>query len=146
MNGILYQDASRDNSSIPRCSIGLNLNVRGKGTLAVGGKTIINSVQYHFNTIVSGCGVIILQTIQDDCILCRHRFLSNYWTNFASSTSNMRLCRAVNVPNKLNLLMTKPENAQLIHPPITIMGSTLVRFPFIMSVSMLVSEKGSVVE
>lgn len=35
--------------------------------------------------------------------------------------------------------MTNPENAQLIHPPITIMGSTLVRFPFIMSVSMLES-------
>lgn len=35
--------------------------------------------------------------------------------------------------------MTKPEKAQLIHPPIRIMGRTLVRFPFIMSVSMLVS-------
>ncbi|TNN56645.1 hypothetical protein EYF80_033182 [Liparis tanakae] len=33
--------------------------------------------------------------------------------------------------------MTNPENAQLIQPPITIMGSTLVRFPFIISVSML---------
>lgn len=36
--------------------------------------------------------------------------------------------------------MTNPEKAQLIHPPIRIMGSTLVRFPFIMSVNMLVSE------
>lgn len=35
--------------------------------------------------------------------------------------------------------MTNPEKAQLIHPPITIMGRTLVRFPFIMSVSMLES-------
>lgn len=40
---------------------------------------------------------------------------------------------------KRSSLMTNPENAQLIHPPITIMGSTLVRFPFIMSVSMLES-------
>lgn len=35
--------------------------------------------------------------------------------------------------------MTNPEKAQLIHPPIKIMGSTLVRFPFIMSVNMLES-------
>lgn len=43
-----------------------------------------------------------------------------------------------------SLLMTKPENAQLIHPPITIMGSTLVRFPFIMSVSMLESAHANI--
>lgn len=35
--------------------------------------------------------------------------------------------------------MTNPEKAQLIHPPITIMGRTFVRFPFIMSVNMLES-------
>ena len=34
-----------------------------------------------------------------------------------------------------NSLMTNPEKAQLIQPPIRIMGRTLVRLPFIMSVS-----------
>lgn len=41
----------------------------------------------------------------------------------------------------LHSLVTNPEKAQLIHPPIKIIGRTLVRFPFIMSVIMLVSEK-----
>lgn len=35
------------------------------------------------------------------------------------------------------LLVTNPEKVQLIQPPMRIMGSTLVTFPFIMSVSML---------
>lgn len=35
--------------------------------------------------------------------------------------------------------MTNPEKAQLIHPPIKIMGRTLVTFPFNMSVNMLES-------
>lgn len=33
-----HQDASSDTSSIPLCSMGLNLRVSGKGTLAVGQK------------------------------------------------------------------------------------------------------------
>ena len=32
---ITYHEASNDCNSIPRCSIGLNLNVRGNGTLAI---------------------------------------------------------------------------------------------------------------
>lgn len=36
--------------------------------------------------------------------------------------------------------MTKPENVMLIHPPIRIIGRTLVTLPFIMSVSMVGSE------
>lgn len=40
----------------------------------------------------------------------------------------------------MQLLVTKPEKAQLIHPPIMIIGSTLVRLPFIMSVTILGSE------
>lgn len=39
------------------------------------------------------------------------------------------------------LLVTNPENVQLIHPPMRIMGSTLVTLPFIMSVSMLGSRQ-----
>jgi hypothetical protein len=35
-----------------------------------------------------------------------------------------------------HLLVRKPEKAQLIHPPITIMGNTLVKLPFIISVIM----------
>lgn len=47
---------------------------------------------------------------------------------------------------KVALLVTKPEKAQLIHPPITIMGSTLVRLPFIISVNMLVSARGHLLQ
>ena len=36
------------------------------------------------------------------------------------------------VPKRL--LVRKPEKAQLIQPPITIIGSMFVRFPFIISV------------
>ncbi|KAH9415102.1 hypothetical protein DERP_006190 [Dermatophagoides pteronyssinus] len=57
-------DASNDNSSIPRCNIGLKRNVNGNGTLVV----------------------------------------------------------------------TKPENVQLIQPPINIIGNTFVMFPFNISV------------
>lgn len=39
-----------------------------------------------------------------------------------------------------NLLVTKPENVMLIHPPIRIIGRTLVTLPFIMSVSMVGSK------
>lgn len=39
------------------------------------------------------------------------------------------------------LLVTNPEKVQLIHPPMRIMGSTLVTLPFIMSVSMLGSRQ-----
>ena len=78
-----YQDASRLESSIPRCNIGLNLNVRGKGTLA-------------------------------------------------ESTENLGSLHKTLV--RASVLVKKPEKAQLIQPPITIMGSMFVRFPFIMSV------------
>ena len=40
------------------------------------------------------------------------------------------------------LLVTKPENVQLIQPPIRIMGSTFVRFPFSISVIMFGSVIG----
>lgn len=40
-----------------------------------------------------------------------------------------------------SLLVTNPEKVQFIQPPMRIMGSTLVTFPFIMSVSMLGSVK-----
>ena len=39
------------------------------------------------------------------------------------------------------LVVTKPEKCQLIHPPMTIMGRTLVRFPLSISVIM----EGSVI-
>jgi len=46
-----------------------------------------------------------------------------------------------NVNGNGTLVVRKPEKAQLIQPPMTIMGKTLVRFPFIMSVIM----EGSVI-
>ena len=42
------------------------------------------------------------------------------------------------------LLVTKPEKAQLIHPPIMIMGKTLVTLPFNMSLIALGSVIGLV--
>lgn len=41
---------------------------------------------------------------------------------------------------EVDLLVKNPENAQLIHPPMTIIGKTLVTFPFNISVIMLGSE------
>jgi hypothetical protein len=43
------------------------------------------------------------------------------------------------------ILVTNPEKAQLIHPPIIIMGRTLVMFPFSISVIALESVIGLVV-
>lgn len=54
---------------------------------------------------------------------------------------NLIVTLLVRLQNQKHSLMTNPEKAQLIHPPIRIMGRTLVRFPFIMSVIILVSEK-----
>lgn len=39
-----------------------------------------------------------------------------------------------------DLLVTKPENVMLIHPPIRIIGRTFVTLPFIMSVSIVGSK------
>lgn len=41
-----------------------------------------------------------------------------------------------------NLLVTKPENAQLIHPPMMSMGRTFVTFPLSISVMVLGSVIG----
>ena len=41
------------------------------------------------------------------------------------------------VRGKGTLVVMNPENVQLIQPPMTIMGRTLVRFPFNMSIIMV---------
>lgn len=46
-------------------------------------------------------------------------------------------CASQTVSKVEILLVTNPEKVQLIQPPMRIMGSTLVTFPFIMSVNML---------
>lgn len=43
---------------------------------------------------------------------------------------------------QMYLLVTKPENVQLIHPPMTIIGKTFVKLPFTMSVMTLGSVIG----
>lgn len=42
------------------------------------------------------------------------------------------------------LLVKNPEKAQLIQPPMTIIGRTLVMLPFIMSVIIVGSDKGMI--
>lgn len=59
-------------------------------------------------------------------------------SNEASSTPlcNIGLKRKVN--GKGTFVVTKPENIQLIHPPITIIGSTLMKLPLTRSESIAV--------
>ncbi len=97
--------------------MGLKRRVRGKGTLAVE-----NGAQGEFK-------VESTSTIS-------HLKVSKIKAFSAHATLCTTSCRTVGA-----LLVTNPEKVQLIQPPMRIMGSTLVTFPFIMSVSMLGSVK-----
>lgn len=56
----------------------------------------------------------------------------------ASSTPRWSIGLKRNVSGKGTFVVTKPENIQLIHPPMITIGNTLIKFPFTMSESIAV--------
>lgn len=113
-----YQEASRETSSTPLCNIGLNRRVNGNGTLAVKSKENVYSVSFK-NHQPSSMNTLRLTVFR--FLIC------------------LTICFVFD--NFFYLLVKKPENAQLIHPPITIIGNTFVTLPFSMSVIMEGSAK-----
>lgn len=56
-------------------------------------------------------------------------------SNDCNSTPRWSIGLKRKVKGNGTFVVTKPENIQLIHPPITTIGKTLIKFPFTKSVN-----------